>query len=128
VARLRRQTSLIIVDLHAEATSEKIALGRSLDGQVSAVLGTHTHVQTADEQILPKGTAYITDAGMCGPHDSVLGREVPAVLKRFLTQMPQKMEVATGNVLLCGVILEVDENSGQATSIERVRLPFEGAA
>jgi 2',3'-cyclic-nucleotide 2'-phosphodiesterase len=128
VARLRRQTSLIIVDLHGEATSEKIALGRFLDGQVSAVLGTHTHVQTADEQILPNGTAYISDVGMCGPHDSVLGREVPAVLKRFLTQMPQKMEVATGNVLLCGVILDVDENTGRASSIERVRLPFEGAA
>ena len=123
VAKLRRQTSVIIVDLHAEATSEKIAMGRFLDGQVSAVVGTHTHVATADEQILPKGTAYISDVGMCGPHDSVLGREVEAVLKRFLTQMPQKMEVASGNVALCGVIIDVDEDSGRARGIERIRVP-----
>lgn len=127
VAKLRRQTSIIIVDMHAEATSEKIALGRYLDGQVSAVIGTHTHVQTSDEQILPKGTAYISDAGMCGPHDSVLGRDVGAVLKRFLTQMPQKMEVATGKVELCGVILDVEEDSGKARSIERVRIPYNGS-
>ena len=127
VARLRKQTSLIVVDFHAEATSEKIAMGRFLDGQVSAVLGTHTHVATADEQILPKGTAYISDVGMCGPHDSVLGREVDAVVRRFLTQMPQKMEVATGDVALCGVIVEVDENTGRARSIERIRVPYDGA-
>jgi hypothetical protein len=127
VARLRRQTNLVIVDFHAEATSEKIAMGRFLDGQVSAVLGTHTHVATADEQILPKGTAYISDVGMCGPHDSVLGRDVEAVIRRFLTQMPQKLEVAAGNVILCGAILDVDENSGRARSIERVRLPCGGA-
>jgi metallophosphoesterase (TIGR00282 family) len=125
VARLRKKTSIIIVDLHAEATSEKIAMGRFLDGKVSAVLGTHTHVQTADEQILPKGTAYISDVGMCGPHDSVLGRDVDAVLKRFLTQMPQKMEVATRKIELCGVIVEVDEVTGRATAIERLRIPFE---
>ena len=123
VARMRKQTNVIIVDLHAEATSEKIAMGRFLDGKVSAVIGTHTHVATADEQILPKGTAYISDVGMCGPHDSVLGRDVEAVLKRFLTQMPQKMEVAAGDVALCGVIVEVDENSGRARSIERIRIP-----
>jgi 2',3'-cyclic-nucleotide 2'-phosphodiesterase len=122
VTKLRRQTNVIIVDLHAEATSEKIALGRYLDGQVSAVIGTHTHVQTSDEQILPKGTAYISDAGMCGPHDSVLGRDVGAVLKRFLTQMPHKMEVATGKVELCGVVLDLDEDSGRARAIERVRV------
>lgn len=126
VARLRKHTSLIIVDMHAEATSEKIAMGRFLDGKVSAVIGTHTHVATADEQILPNGTAYITDAGMTGPHDSVLGRDVQAVLRRFLTQMPQKMEVATNAVALCGVIVEVDEQTGRANSIERVRLPWEG--
>ena len=102
-------------------------MGRFLDGQVSAVLGTHTHVTTADEQILPKGTAYISDVGMCGPHNSVLGRDVEAVLRRFLTQMPQKMEVATGKVLLNGVILDVDENSGRARSIERVCIPSNGA-
>jgi metallophosphoesterase (TIGR00282 family) len=128
VARLKRETSLIVVDMHAEATSEKIAMGRFLDGKVSAVIGTHTHVATADEQILPHGTAYITDAGMCGPHDSVLGRDVEAVLRRFLTQMPQKMEVATGNVALCGVIVDVDEQSGRARSIDRVRLPLPAPA
>lgn len=123
VARLRKQTSLIIVDLHGEATSEKIAMGRYLDGKVSAVIGTHTHVATADEQILPKGTAYISDAGMCGPHDSVLGRDYESVLRRFLTQMPQKMEVASGDVALCGVIVDVDEPSGRSRSIERIRVP-----
>jgi 2',3'-cyclic-nucleotide 2'-phosphodiesterase len=123
VARMRPQTNIIFVDLHAEATSEKIAMGRFLDGKVSAVVGTHTHVATADEQILPKGTAYLSDAGMCGPHDSVLGRDVAAVLQRFLTQMPQKMEVAEGNVVLCGVIVDVDEISGRASSIERIRIP-----
>jgi len=123
VAKLRRQTNVIIVDMHGEATSEKIAMGRYLDGQVSAVIGTHTHVQTSDEQILPKGTAYISDAGMCGPHDGVLGRDFDAVLKRFLTQMPQKMEVATGKVELCGVLLDVDEDTGHARSIERLRIP-----
>ena len=125
VARLRKQTHLIVVDFHAEATSEKIAMGRFLDGQVSAVLGTHTHVATADEQVLPKGTAYISDVGMCGPHDSVLGRNVEAVIRRFLTQMPQKLEVATDAVALCGVILDLDEDSGHARSIERIRLSRE---
>jgi 2',3'-cyclic-nucleotide 2'-phosphodiesterase len=127
VARLRQQTKIIIVDLHAEATSEKIAMGRFLDGKVSAVIGTHTHVATADEQILPNGTAYISDAGMCGPHDSVLGRDVAAVLQRFLTQMPQKMEVAEGDVVLCGVIVDVDENTGRARSMERIRVPCDKA-
>jgi 2',3'-cyclic-nucleotide 2'-phosphodiesterase len=124
VARLRKQTNIIVVDIHAEATSEKIAMGRFLDGQVSLVVGTHTHVATADEQILPKGTAYLTDAGMCGPHDSVLGRDVSAVLRKFLTQMPQKLEVATGNVILCGVIVDVNEETGLARGIERVRVPL----
>jgi metallophosphoesterase (TIGR00282 family) len=128
VARMRKQTNVIIVDLHAEATSEKIAMGRFLDGKVSAVVGTHTHVATADEHILPKGTAYISDVGMCGPHDSVLGRDVEAVLKRFLTQMPQKMEVAEQDVALCGVLVEVDENSGRARSIERIRIPCDRSA
>jgi metallophosphoesterase (TIGR00282 family) len=123
IARLLMQTKIIIVDLHAEATSEKIAMGRFLDGKVSAVIGTHTHVATADEHILPKGTAYLSDAGMCGPHDSVLGRDVGAVLQRFLTQMPQKMEVAEGDVALCGAIVDVDETTGRARSIERIRIP-----
>lgn len=121
VAKLRRQTNIIIVDFHAEATSEKIAMGRFLDGTVSAVIGTHTHVATADEQVLPKGTAYLTDAGMCGPHDSVLGRDVTAVIKRFVTQMPQRLEVATGAATLNGAIIDVDENTGLARSIERVQ-------
>jgi metallophosphoesterase (TIGR00282 family) len=124
IEAIRHRTPVIVVDFHAEATSEKIAMGRFLDGQVSAVVGTHTHVQTADEQILPRGTAYISDVGMCGPHDSVLGREVEPVVKRFLTQMPQKLEVATGTVILCGVLLAVDEDSGRATAIERLRVPF----
>jgi metallophosphoesterase (TIGR00282 family) len=123
VARLRMQTSVIIVDVHAEATSEKIAMGRFLDGQVSFVVGTHTHVQTADEQILPKGTAYITDAGMCGPADSVLGRDVEAVIRRFVSGMPQRLEVAGGDVLLCGVLVDVNEETGRARKIERVRVP-----
>jgi 2',3'-cyclic-nucleotide 2'-phosphodiesterase len=122
VAKLRRQTSLIIVDVHAEATSEKVALGRFLDGTVSAVIGTHTHVATADEQVLPKGTAYLTDAGMCGPYDSVLGREVAPVIRRFVTQMPQKLEVATGGVALAGAVVEVEELTGLARGIRRVRV------
>ncbi|MEI6083952.1 MAG: TIGR00282 family metallophosphoesterase [Verrucomicrobiota bacterium] len=124
VTKLRRQTSVIVVDIHAEATSEKIALGRYLDGQVSLVVGTHTHVQTADDQILPKGTAYLSDAGMCGPHDGVLGRDVEAVIRRFVSGMPQKLEVAAGKIELCGVVVEVDENTGIAQSIQRLRVPF----
>lgn len=126
VARLRRQTSVIFVDFHGEATSEKIAMGRYLDGKISALVGTHTHVQTADEQILPNGTGYLSDAGMTGPHDSVLGREVEPVIKRFLTQMPQKFEVATRQVQLCGVVVDVDEDSGKARRVERLRVPWEG--
>lgn len=124
VARLRQQTNVIIVDIHAEATSEKIALGRFLDGQVSAVLGTHTHVPTADERVLPKGTAFISDVGMTGPHDSVLGRDVDAVIRRFVTGMPTKLEVATDDVVLNGVIVDVDETTGRARSIERLRMPI----
>ena len=123
VALLRKKTNIIVVDLHAEATSEKIAMGRFLDGQVSLVVGTHTHVTTADEQILPKGTAYITDVGMCGPTDSVLGRDVQAVIRRFVTQMPGRLEVAEGDAALCGVVVEVNEKTGLATAIERIRIP-----
>ena len=124
VVKLRRQTSIIIVDLHAEATSEKIAMGRYLDGQVSLVVGTHTHVQTADEQILPKGTAYLSDAGMCGPHDSVLGRDVEAVIQRFVSGMPQRLEVASGKIELCGVVVDVDDGTGLARKIDRVRVAY----
>jgi metallophosphoesterase (TIGR00282 family) len=120
VTRLREQTKIIFVDFHAEATSEKIALGRHLDGRVSAVVGTHTHVQTADEQILPNGTAYLTDAGFTGPHDGSLGREIEPVLKRFITGMPQRFEVARNNVKLHGVVVRVDDSNGKATSIQRV--------
>lgn len=112
---------VIIVDVHAEATSEKIALGRYLDGRVSAVVGTHTHVQTSDETILPKGTAYLTDLGMTGPHDGVLGREVAPVLKRFTTGMPAPFDVATGDVRLEGLLVTVDAETGRAQKVKRVR-------
>jgi hypothetical protein len=124
VKRLRRQTKIIFVDFHAEATSEKIAFARMLDGQVSAVVGTHTHVQTADEQIFPGGTAYLTDAGFTGPHESVLGREIEPVLKRFLTGMPQRFEVAKGRVLLNGAVVEIDDASGKAVRIQRISESF----
>lgn len=120
VNRLREQTKIIFVDFHGEATSEKIAFGRFLDGRVSAVVGTHTHVQTADEQILPNGTGYLSDAGFTGPHDGCLGREIEPVLKKFLTGMPTRFEVARGNVKLHGVLIRVDDESGKATSIQRV--------
>src|SRR5688572_8496953 len=120
IERLRQQTKIVFVDFHAEATSEKIALARMLDGQVSAVVGTHTHVQTADEQIFPGGTAYLSDAGFTGPHESVLGREIEPVIKRFITNMPQRFEVAKNRVMLHGAVIEVDETSGKATGIWRV--------
>jgi hypothetical protein len=120
VKRLRERTKIIFVDFHAEATSEKIAFARFLDGHVSAVVGTHTHVQTADEQIFPGGTAYLTDAGFTGPHESVLGREIEPVIRRFLTNMPQRFEVAKDRVLLHGAVIEIDEATGKAMKIQRV--------
>ena len=120
VKHLREQTKIVFVDFHAQATSEKIALARFLEGQVSAVVGTHTHVQTADEQIFPGGTAYLSDAGFTGPHDSVLGREIEPVIKKFLTAMPQRFEVAKNRVLLQGAVIEIDEVSGRSLSIQRV--------
>ena len=120
VKRLRERTKIIFVDFHAEATSEKIAFGRFLDGRVSAVVGTHTHVQTADEQIFPHGTAYLTDAGFTGPHDGVLGRETEPVIRKFLTGMPQRFEVAKNRVLLHGAVIEIDDASGRAIKIQRV--------
>jgi metallophosphoesterase (TIGR00282 family) len=120
VKRLRERTKIIFVDFHAEATSEKIALARMLDGQVSAVVGTHTHVQTADEQIFPGGTAYLSDAGFTGPHESVLGREIEPVIKRFLTGMPQRFEVAKDRVQLHGALIEIEESTGKAVKIQRV--------
>jgi metallophosphoesterase (TIGR00282 family) len=119
---LRRETKVIIVDFHAEATSEKYALGWFLDGEVSAVLGTHTHVQTADERVLPGGTAYITDAGMTGPIDSVIGIKKEIALERFLTMLPNKFEPATGNIELQGVIVDVNEATGLSHGIRRVKM------
>jgi metallophosphoesterase (TIGR00282 family) len=117
---LKTRTRIIFVDFHAEATSEKIAMGWHLDGKVTAVVGTHTHVQTADDRILPKGTAYLTDVGMTGPHDSIIGVEVEPALNRFLTALPQKFETATGNPRLNAVIVEADEATGRAADIERL--------
>ena len=121
VEKMRAATKVIFVDVHAETTSEKIALGRYLDGRVSAVVGTHTHVQTADEQIFPGGTAFLCDAGMCGASDSILGRTKESILRRFLTGMPTVLPVATGAVEICGVVVDVDEATGQATAIQRIR-------
>jgi 2',3'-cyclic-nucleotide 2'-phosphodiesterase len=120
VSRMRAETRVIFVDVHAETTSEKIAIGRFLDGKVSAVAGTHTHVQTADEQIFPGGTAFICDAGMCGPAESVLGREIQPIIQRFLTSMPVNFPVAKGEVTLHGVLVDVEAASGKAISIRRV--------
>ena len=120
VERLRQTTKIIFVDMHAEATSEKISLARMLDGLVSAVVGTHTHVQTADEQIFPGGTAYLSDAGFTGPHESVLGREIEPVIRRFLTHQPQRFEVAKERVLLQGVVVKIDEANGKSIEIQRV--------
>ena len=120
IAELREKTKIIIVDMHAEATSEKKALGWYLDGEVTAVLGTHTHVQTADEQILPQGTAYISDVGMTGPFDSVIGITKEAIIERFLTQMPNKFDLAKDDIRMQGVILDIDADSGKAKTIDRV--------
>jgi metallophosphoesterase (TIGR00282 family) len=120
IEALKQRTRIVFVDFHAEATSEKIAMGWHLDGRVTAMVGTHTHVQTADERILPKGTAYLTDVGMTGPHDSVIGVEIAAALGRFLTALPQKFETATGNPRLNAVIVDGDELTGRARSIERL--------
>ena len=122
IARLEQETPIILVDFHAEATSEKASLGWYLDGRVSAVIGTHTHVQTADERILPAGTAFITDAGMTGAFDSVIGIRKDEAIQKFLTQMPVKFEVAKSNIRLNGVVVEIDEESGKALGIERINI------
>lgn len=122
VMQLKQKTSIIIVDIHGEATSEKMAIGWYLDGEVSAVLGTHTHIPTADARILPGGTAYITDVGMTGPFDSVIGVKKEIILEMFLTQMPVKHEVATDNVQLNAVIIDIDEITGKSQRIERYHL------
>jgi 2',3'-cyclic-nucleotide 2'-phosphodiesterase len=119
------EADVIVVDMHAETTSEKVAMGWYLCGRVGMVVGSHTHVQTADERVLPGGTAYLTDAGMCGPTDSVIGMRREEVLRRFLSQRPERFEVAKGPILLQGAIADVDASSGRATAIRRLREPVE---
>lgn len=120
IEKVKQRARIVFVDFHAEATSEKVAMGWHLDGRVTAVVGTHTHVQTADERILPKGTAYLTDVGMTGPHDSIIGVEVAPALGKFLNGMPARFETATANPRLNGVIVEADETTGLALDIERI--------
>ncbi len=120
LAELKHKPPIIVVDFHAEATSEKMAMGRYLDGRVSAVLGTHTHVGTIDAQLLPQGTAYVTDIGMTGPVDSIIGDDTEAVIRRFLTAMPHRLSVGKGKTMFNAVMVRVDEDSGKAISIERI--------
>ena len=120
--RLKAAGGVIVVDFHAEATSEKVAFGWFADGEVSAIIGTHTHVQTADEQILPKGTAYITDVGMTGPANSVIGIEKDMVIEKYLTLMPKRFEVAKGRPVLSAVVIDINEKDGKAVSIERLQI------
>lgn len=123
VNKIKEQTKIIIVDFHAEATAEKLALANYLDGKVSAVIGTHTHIQTADERIFPNGTGYITDSGMTGPYDSVIGMKTEAAINRFLYQTPQKYQVASEKNHLCGLYLKVDSETGGTVEIERLIIP-----
>lgn len=123
LARIPPDVKIIFVDMHAEATSEKQAMGWYLDGRVSVVAGTHTHVATADERVLPNGTAFITDVGMTGPHESVIGMDRAAMVKRFLDSMPTKFEVAIGDARINGILADVDDSTGHARSITRVRVP-----
>lgn len=124
--RLRAETSIIVVDMHAEATSESQAMGWHLDGRVSVVVGTHRHVQTADERLLPKGTAYITDLGLTGPTDSVIGVDPELALARFLSGMPNRFEPAKGPAMLQGAVIRIDPETGRGLSIERLRVPLAG--
>ncbi len=125
IAHVREETNIIFVDMHAEATSEKQAMLYYLDGDVSAIVGTHTHIQTADEHVSPHGTAYISDVGMTGPYDSIIGMEKEPSLQRFITGMPKRFTTATGDVRLAGVIIKLDQESGKAVSIERLMLNFD---
>src|SRR6185312_1931631 len=122
IARLKQETPAIIVDMHAEATSEKMAMGHYLDCEATAVVGTHTHVQTADEQILPRGTAYLTDIGMTGPLHGVIGVKKELAIEKFLTGMPRRFEVASGPTVFCAALIELDARIGKALAIERVRI------
>jgi metallophosphoesterase (TIGR00282 family) len=124
IEQIRKHTPVIIVDFHAEATSEKQAFGWYMDGLVSAVVGSHTHVQTADERILPRGTAYITDLGMVGGHDSVIGSVPDLALDRFLRQIPVRLEPASGNLRICGVVIDIDDSTGRALAIQRLNIPY----
>ena len=123
MARLREKAAIILIDFHAEATAEKAALAWYLDGSVSAIVGTHTHVQTADERIMPRGTAFITDVGMTGPHDSVIGMDAQVAIKRFTTILPEKYRIASANVRLNGALIEVDPQNGRALRISRINVP-----
>ena len=127
VERVKQETNIIIVDFHAETTSEKVAMGWHADGKVSAVVGTHTHIQTADEKILPQGTAYITDLGMTGPYDSIIGQIKENIVRRFLTSMPVKFQVAKEGSELHGVVIDIDEETGNAVDIIRVQRKKENA-
>lgn len=127
IGEISKNTKIIIVDMHAEITSEKVAMGWYLDGKVSAVIGTHTHIPTADERVLPQGTAYITDLGMTGPLDSVIGIKKEIILKKYLTQVPIRFEVATDDLVFAGAEIEIDEKTGKAKSIARIVERFEGS-
>lgn len=124
--QIQSQTKCIVVDFHAEATSEKVALGWFLDGQISALCGSHTHIQTADERILPNGTAYLTELGMTGPYHSVIGRNIEQVIYKFRTQLPSIMEVATDDIRLSGAVIEIDSQTGKASSIQRIHEKLNG--
>ncbi|MGD8782270.1 MAG: TIGR00282 family metallophosphoesterase [Ignavibacteria bacterium] len=123
INKLKQETKVIVVDFHAEATAEKLAFANMFDGQISAFIGTHTHIQTADERIFPKGTGYITDSGMTGPYDSVIGMKTEAAINRFLYQTPQKYQAAKDQVHLCGIFLKVDSETGSTIEIERIIIP-----
>src|SRR4029077_7574435 len=122
LAKIPKHIKVIFVDMHGEATSEKVAMGWYLDGRVTAVVGTHTHIPTADEIVLPKGTAYITDVGMTGPYDSVIGVKKELIVDKFLSGMPTRFEAATGDVRLCAVVVECDDKTGRATGMKRLML------
>jgi len=121
IEKLKRETSCILIDFHAEATSEKIAFGRAVDGHATLVVGTHTHVQTADDQIFPGGTAYLTDAGFCGPHESVIGRDISSVLQKYRTLLPNKFYIARGGLQADGIFVEADAATGRAIRVERIQ-------
>ncbi len=123
LSRIKPETNIVFIDFHAEATAEKMALAHFLDGKVTAIIGTHTHIQTSDERILEKGTAYITDVGMTGPYDSVIGMKTVAAINRFLYQTPQKFETAVNDVHISGVVVTADKETGKAVSIERIFFP-----